>query len=156
MDRYALNVKNGAIVSLSSGHEVTRLTTIAEITSMQGELGLTRTINKFVDSISYFESGEVDFYGRRFTISVEYQNLTIRVIKLTWLDGQLTRIINWEGVSEDALRAELKEISTLFTEVLGSRPNSTKALRYVWNFDWGKLAVEGETRSFTCATYISY
>jgi hypothetical protein len=156
MDRFALNVKNGAIVSLLSGHELTRLTTIAEITSIQGELGWTRAINKFVDSVSYFESGEVDFYGRRFTICIEYQNLKIRVIKLTWLDGQLTRIINWEDVSEDALRAELKDISTLFTELLGNRPKSTRAFRYVWSFDWGKLAVEGETRSFSCATYISY
>ncbi|MCC2963021.1 hypothetical protein LK540_21545 [Massilia sp. IC2-278] len=103
--------------------------------------------------------GEPYFYveavadNMKFGVTISLREKKIEWLLLRWLDGPCTNK-GWDGVSEEVLKDEYHTLSKFVEQRAGSPPNDKRNRRRMWCFQWGKLEVSYEPRSFNVAIFM--
>jgi hypothetical protein len=88
-------------------------------------------------------------------------------VSLTFVSGQLQRATfvlengpassaGWENIDIGLLRAEVSALTEVFSREIGRHPDKKRDMHSEWHFSWGRIAARAETKSFSCALYMTF
>lgn len=100
--------------------------------------------------IHYYAEAESD--GMWFGGFISLRDKKIEWLLLRWLDSPMK---GWADVSEKAMIDEYSMLSDFVKKKVGAPPNKTKTGTRTWRFNWGRLDVSYEVRSFDVAIFMT-
>lgn len=150
-----IDIKAGMIRDRGGRPLVTANTSLFECSTINLGDSVEVKSNSFIPDITYVYGLRDTMQTEEVSVALAFMKDRLQKITLTLVKGPASTL-SWEKIDRTALKHEVDLITLLVTKEVGRSPSRKLPLCSEWSFAWGTAIASAETKSFSCALYMSF